>query len=387
MSYDKIEGIKFLFKDLYNKDIKEIDDELIEYLLANGYEHNCSANDLKCKNCIYSWLRSKKKEKLFESNFPFKSYESILFFYKSNSQYFDLGTMYKMREDYTLSAIPKTREEAKFYTPELIDYFDNHLKEQLDEGIKHYQNCPILNYDDLIAEFNIKHSLSPIPKEFIRLEKERIQTIIESLKYSMKTSFDREYKSIIKSEEIIYDTDSNEYPTMRFMLRSYTYPIAKYQIFLNSIKDFYPSEIDLDSELKFIENKLRSLILSRLEISNLKLFKQRVNGAILQAIESRITKEQFIEFHGTKSKMKSAEYWLSMSDLTELEKIISQKNNWSFFADDFGNKDTLQLEFKNICNLRNAIRHVRDLTEIVLLKGKASILWFKQQLEGVNHDL
>ena len=381
MKYDKIDAIKFLLKDVFNKEIEEINDELIEFLIDQNYEHNCSAEDLKCKNCIYSWLLSKKREALFESNFPFKNYESVLSFYKMNYDYFDLGTMYKMTDEYTLSAIPKTIEEAKLYTPELIQYFDKELKRQLNEGIKNYHGCPILDYNSLISEFNTNHSKSPIPKEFIRLEKERIEKIIEDLKYSMQTSYEREYNSIINSEELIYDTESGGLPSMRFMLRSYTFPIAKYKIFLDSIKDFYPYDINLDDELKNIEKQLRSLIIQRLEIDSIKKMKKCISGSIIDTIHGRILKEQAIELHGTKSRMNSPDYWLSMSDLTELEKIISQKNNWDQFVNDFGHKQTLQEEFKNICNLRNAIRHVRELSEIVILKGKASILWFKQQLK------
>jgi uncharacterized protein (UPF0305 family) len=37
-------------------------------------------------------------------------------------------------------------------------------------------------------------------------------------------------------------------------------------------------------------------------------------------------------------------------------------------------------EFNDMANLRNAIRHSREADQITKMKGEASFLWFKQQL-------
>lgn len=47
----------------------------------------------------------------------------------------------------------------------------------------------------------------------------------------------------------------------------------------------------------------------------------------------------------------------------------------------FGTKENLVIEFNNLFGLRNAIRHSREVDEITLLKGRAAIKWFQQQLK------
>jgi hypothetical protein len=73
-------------------------------------------------------------------------------------------------------------------------------------------------------------------------------------------------------------------------------------------------------------------------------------------------------------------YWFQFTDLQELQQIITSKIYWDQFSETFGSKDKLTNEFNDMANLRNAIRHSREADQITKMKGEASFLWFKQQL-------
>lgn len=68
-------------------------------------------------------------------------------------------------------------------------------------------------------------------------------------------------------------------------------------------------------------------------------------------------------------------------DLQEYCTIITSKNCWSLFEQQFKNKQQLMNKFSQLGELRNAIRHSRSVSEVAILEGKASIVWFKEILK------
>ena len=68
--------------------------------------------------------------------------------------------------------------------------------------------------------------------------------------------------------------------------------------------------------------------------------------------------------------------------MQELQQIITSKNLWEKFESFFGTKERFTNELNNIANLRNAIRHSREVDTITKMKGEASLLWFKQQINN-----
>lgn len=70
----------------------------------------------------------------------------------------------------------------------------------------------------------------------------------------------------------------------------------------------------------------------------------------------------------------------------ELRNRANRRINWSKFEDVFGNKQKFLIEMEDMINLRNPIRHAREITELIMSKGIGSILWLKQQLK-IKDDL
>ncbi len=72
---------------------------------------------------------------------------------------------------------------------------------------------------------------------------------------------------------------------------------------------------------------------------------------------------------------------LEYSDLRELQDTITNKGLWCRFEGRFANKETLGRRFGQLADLRNGIRHSRDVNEITRKEGEAAILWFEQLIE------
>jgi len=75
---------------------------------------------------------------------------------------------------------------------------------------------------------------------------------------------------------------------------------------------------------------------------------------------------------------------LEYLDLRELQDTITSKL-WPQFADVFGTKEVLVMRFAQLAELRNAIRHSRSITNVVVKDGEAALSWFGDVL-GLSSD-
>ncbi len=67
-------------------------------------------------------------------------------------------------------------------------------------------------------------------------------------------------------------------------------------------------------------------------------------------------------------------------DLQEYCDVITSKRTWELFEPLFKNKTQVMEKFSKLGELRNGIRHSREVNEVALLEGKASIIWFNSLL-------
>jgi hypothetical protein len=135
--------------------------------------------------------------------------------------------------------------------------------------------------------------------------------------------------------------------------------------------DLPPRLRDLDEKIEGIELGLRNLIAMALKDDPAGVppqFLQRTEERILGA--ARKNPAMDIEQYQTLSKK------LEYCDLRELQGIIVSRSLWSTFESHFSNKDTLNIKFNQLAELRNGIRHSRTVDEIVRKEGEAAILWF-----------
>lgn len=72
---------------------------------------------------------------------------------------------------------------------------------------------------------------------------------------------------------------------------------------------------------------------------------------------------------------------LQFFDLRECEQLIVGKTHWASFSEVFGNKEQLSSRFNQLAELRNKIRHSRDVDEVTHLDGQAAIGWFEGALK------
>ena len=67
--------------------------------------------------------------------------------------------------------------------------------------------------------------------------------------------------------------------------------------------------------------------------------------------------------------------WISFFDLSEYVDTVISKQNWEAFQHRFNSKEELQSRMRHLGNLRNSIRHSREVSDIVKMDGEAAILW------------
>src|SRR5690606_34924982 len=67
-------------------------------------------------------------------------------------------------------------------------------------------------------------------------------------------------------------------------------------------------------------------------------------------------------------------------DLQEYCDIINAKNVWPLFEKNFGSKGILMQRFSQLGELRNCIRHSRQITDATFKDGEAAISWFSSIL-------
>ena len=71
---------------------------------------------------------------------------------------------------------------------------------------------------------------------------------------------------------------------------------------------------------------------------------------------------------------------LQYFDLRELQDTIVSKPLWPLFAECFASKESLAMRFGQLAELRNAIRHSREITAVMRNDGEAAIGWFRDAI-------
>lgn len=77
---------------------------------------------------------------------------------------------------------------------------------------------------------------------------------------------------------------------------------------------------------------------------------------------------------------------LQYLDLRELQDAITNKATWTVFEPCFGSKGVTGDRFNQLAELRNALRHSRDVSNIAIKDGEAALLWFTAVLEPGGND-
>jgi len=153
-----------------------------------------------------------------------------------------------------------------------------------------------------------------------------------------------------------------------------------YHFFINETVELPEHLEKLNKEIEKIEIELRKLIVVLLGLTTKEEVKEKLPPHILEKINLKLAREKKRNNSFVDERINDPFFWMQFTDLQELQQIISAKTYWNLFLDKFVAVDKLTTEFNDIANLRNALRHSREVDQITKMKGEASILWMKQQL-------
>jgi len=146
----------------------------------------------------------------------------------------------------------------------------------------------------------------------------------------------------------------------------------------NIIEDINELPVELkalNDKIEQLELNLRDEIASKVDISEYnQLIPPHIIDKVSKRIQNTLKKNPSLTIEDFNSTRKKLDYF----DLQEYCDVITSKSSWSLYERKFKNKQQLMDKFSKLGELRNAIRHSRDVSEVALLEGKASIIWFNE---------
>lgn len=147
------------------------------------------------------------------------------------------------------------------------------------------------------------------------------------------------------------------------------------QLLIKERLDLSPHLRELDAGVEEVELRLREVI-DRAVGSEAQSIPPHIAAKIDERIARAAKKNAALDVDRLQTLTARMEYF----DLRELQEVVLSKTLWPRFEARFLNKETLQAKFDQLAELRNGIRHSRDVTAIVRKEGEAALLWFKQVL-------
>jgi hypothetical protein len=132
-----------------------------------------------------------------------------------------------------------------------------------------------------------------------------------------------------------------------------------------------------DEEIENIEISLRNIITDRLELAcEIDAYQEMIPNHIKEKVNGRIKNWLGKNPGEDKSQFYDLRRRMDFFDMQEYKDIIVSKPAYPSFEEIFGSKGTLEVRFNQIAELRNSIRHSRDVTDATIKDGEAAILWF-----------
>lgn len=130
---------------------------------------------------------------------------------------------------------------------------------------------------------------------------------------------------------------------------------------------------ELDLKIEKIEIAIRDQISDQFKDQDIK---EIIPSHIQEKLRFRITNSLKKTPHLSATKFSSLRAQLDYFDLQEYLALMTSKKNWVQFESIYKNKTQLMLKFSQLGELRNAIRHSREVSDVVRMEGEAAILWF-----------
>jgi hypothetical protein len=141
--------------------------------------------------------------------------------------------------------------------------------------------------------------------------------------------------------------------------------------------DLSPQLRELDEKIERVELRLRSTVARFLNGDGAQL-----PSHIAQKVADRIQRAASKNAALDTEPYQTLEGRLEFFDLRELQDTILSKSLWPLFQSQFVNKETLGTKFDQLAELRNGIRHSRQVDTISRMEGEAAIMWFEKVLSN-----
>jgi len=132
---------------------------------------------------------------------------------------------------------------------------------------------------------------------------------------------------------------------------------------------------ELDEKIERVELDLRNVITTTLN-DDPSILPQHIMVKVDERIVAALKKNAALDASRFTTLSGKLEYF----DLRELQEAIVSKPLWPFFELRFGSKESLAQKFNQLAEVRNGIRHSRDVNQIARKEGEAAIMWFHQVL-------
>ncbi|WP_179350064.1 DUF262 domain-containing protein [Winogradskyella pacifica] len=261
-------------------------------------------------------------------------------------------------------------EARDWYTSELPEYetLDDHHIVPHSWGKKNIGNDinSILNKTPLSPTTNRHIINSRLPNEYLAemLENngsEKFYKILESHLISKKSADILMRKPFTKED--YYEFIAEREKSVKSYIKS------------SIIDDFRELPIELrviNDQIEELELKIRDVIASKINGQYKEFIAGHVQDKVSRRIENTLKKNPSLSLEHFSSTRKKLDYF----DLQEYCDVITAKQTWEFFEPMFKNKSQVMEKFSKLGELRNGIRHSREVGEVALLEGKASIIWF-----------
>lgn len=139
--------------------------------------------------------------------------------------------------------------------------------------------------------------------------------------------------------------------------------------------DLSPQLRELDEHVEQVEIGIRGLIRTTLDSQA-----EDPPPHVMQKVLDRISRASKKDASFDVERYENLEGQLEYFDLRELQDTIVTKTLWPRFEPLFKNKEALVNKFDQLAEVRNGIRHSRNLSEITRKEGEAALLWFRHFL-------
>lgn len=270
---------------------------------------------------------------------------------------------------FNLLVIRGARDWMAGTVPQYGDLDDHHIvPKSLGKDLKGVGGLvdTILNRTPLTADTNRKVIKDRLPNEYLP------ELIKECGEKTVRATLETHLISPVAFDILLRNPFTAEDFEAFISERQRTLLAAIEDLLVKERLDLPPQLRELDSEIEQVELRLRVIISESLGDDPNKL-----PDHVLKKAEERLQTNARKNPGQDSERYRTLTGKMEFCDLRELEDTIVTKALWPIFADRFQNKEQLAMRFKQLSELRNAIRHSRSVDEVTRKDGEAAIHWFR----------